>query len=424
VDGGGIKLAIIEVKDLYKIFGSDTKDALERLEEGQSKDDIMQELGNSVALQEVTLSIEEGETFVVMGLSGSGKSTLVRCLNRLIEPTSGEIWVDGQNVLKMSSEELRGLRRDKMTMVFQRFGLLPHRTVLENVAFGREISGESRSKRQEKAQDWIETVGLKGYENSRPNELSGGMQQRVGLARALCNDPEILLMDEAFSALDPLIRREMQNELIELQAKLHKTIVIITHDLDEALRLGDRIAILKDGLVVQIGTPEDILLDPADDYVKDFTQDVNRVRVLTAANAMFDPITVVEERGGPRVAIEAMVKQGLSSVFVVGKDNKLKGIVTMDDAVEAVKKEIKSVTGLLRKDFQVASLDETLDDLLPKAVSGKYPIAVLDEQGRLDGVIPRVAVLSALIGIDDEQTINHPYIQAHLDTLAESEDVG
>jgi len=410
-------LALIEIKNLYKIFGADTKDALERLEEGQSKDDIMMELGHAVALQEVTLSVEEGETFVVMGLSGSGKSTLVRCLNCLIKPTSGEIWVDGKDVMAMTDEELRELRRYKMSMVFQRFGLLPHRSILENVAFGLEVAGVGKEEREEKALQWIDTVGLKGYEDSRPNELSGGMQQRVGLARALCTDPEILLMDEAFSALDPLIRREMQNELIDLQAKLKKTIVFITHDLDEALRLGDRIAILKDGLVVQVGTPEEILLNPADDYVRDFTQDVNRVLVLTAANAMYDPLTVIDVRAGPRVAIEAMIKQGLSSVFVVGKDRRLKGLMTMDDAVKASKQKLKTLDSLLTVDYPTALPDETLDELLPKATSSGYPIAVVDSENKLLGVIPRVAVLSALLGAAvEEDGYGQPYM--HNENLA------
>ena len=252
---------------------------------------------------------------------------------------------------------------------------------------------------------------MKGWENSYPYELSGGMQQRVGLARALCTDPEILLMDEAFSALDPLIRREMQNELIELQARLQKTIVFITHDLDEALRLGDRVAILKDGLVVQIGTPEDILMDPADEYVRDFTQDVNRIRVLTAANAMYDPITVVDQRGGPRVAIEAMVKQGLSSVYIVDRDRRLAGIVTMDDAVEAANKKSSSLEGILVSDIPTAAPQDTLDDLLPNATSSKFPIAVIDENRRLLGVLPRAAVLAALAGSESDDSYGRSYVE-------------
>jgi glycine betaine/proline transport system ATP-binding protein len=392
------KLAIIEVKNLYKIFGDEVKEALSALSDGGSKDEIMQEMGNAVALQDVSLSIEEGETFVVMGLSGSGKSTLIRCLNRLIEPTSGTIFVENENILTFNHQQLRELRRKKMSMVFQRFGLLPHRNILQNVAYGLEIRGISREKREEQAEKWIETVGLKGWENSFPEELSGGMQQRVGLARALCTDPEILLMDEAFSALDPLIRREMQNELIELQSKIKKTIVFITHDLDEALRLGDRIAILKDGKVVQIGTPEEILLDPADEYVRDFTQDVNRLRVLTAANAMYDPITVIGARGGPRVAIETMSKQGLSSVFVIDRERRLQGIVTLDDAVEAAKQKVLTIESILIDDLPIASAEDTLDDLLPLAASSRFPIAVIDEERKLLGIIPRVAVISALVG--------------------------
>ncbi|MBN1265443.1 MAG: glycine betaine/L-proline ABC transporter ATP-binding protein [Anaerolineales bacterium] len=397
-------MAILEIKNLYKVFGRDTKDALLALEEGKSKDDIMQELGNAVALEDVSLSIEKGKTFVVMGLSGSGKSTLVRCINRLFEPTSGQILLEGRDILKFDRDTLREMRRTTMSMVFQRFGLFPHRPVLDNIAYGLEVQGVDKAVREEKAMHWIETVGLKGWESSKPGELSGGMQQRVGLARALCTDPEILLMDEAFSALDPLIRREMQDELLELQAKLHKTIIFITHDLDEALRLGDTIAILKDGKVVQIDNPEGVLMNPANVYVKDFTQDVNRLRVLTAQNAMYPPITVVEPRGGPRVAIEAMMKQGLSSVYVVGEDRKLIGIVTMEDAAEAARKGVKSLETIVIRSIPTAHPEETLDDLLPKATSGQFPIAIINEEGKLLGVLPRVAVLTALIGEADNDT--------------------
>jgi len=407
-------LAFLEIRNLYKVFGRETKDALLALEEGKSKDDIMQELGNAVALEDVTLSIEKGKTFVVMGLSGSGKSTLVRCINRLFEPTSGEILLEGRNILDFNRDELRELRRTRLSMVFQRFGLFPHRTVLENVAYGLEVQGVDKGEREEKAMQWIDTVGLKGWEASKPNELSGGMQQRVGLARALCTDPEILLMDEAFSALDPLIRREMQDELLELQAKLHKTIIFITHDLDEALRLGDTIAILKDGRVVQIDTPEGILMNPANIYVQDFTQDVNRLRVLTAQNAMYPPITVVEPRGGPRVAIEAMMKQGLSSVYVVGEDRRLLGIVTMEDAAEAAKKDITTLEHCITRDIPTAKPQETLDDLLPKATSGMFPIAVINDDGKLLGVLPRVAVLTALIGENEnERDYGRNYVESN-----------
>ena len=333
-----------------------------------------------------------------MGLSGSGKSTLVRCLNRLIEPTAGEIKIRGEDVLSFSEEELREYRRNTMTMVFQRFGLLPHRTVLENVAFGLEIRGVEKAARDEKAMEWVETVGLKGYENSRTSELSGGMQQRVGLARALCNDPEVLLMDEPFSALDPLIRREMQNELIDLEGDLNKTIIFITHDLDEALRLGDRIAILKDGRVVQTGTPEEILENPANEYVQDFTRDVNRSRVLTAANAMIDPYSVVSDRSGPRVALEIMRKEGHSSVFIVDRKSHLRGLLTVDDAMDASKHNIKLLSEVELKEVYTTSPDTTLDDLIPVLADMKWPVAVVNTENRLLGIIPRVAILSALSG--------------------------
>lgn len=249
-------MPFVRISNLYKIYGPNPQQAVHALQEGQTKEEILNRTHHTVALQDVSVDVERGETFVVMGLSGSGKSTLVRCLNRLIEPTAGEITVDGEDVLQMDEAQLRDLRRHRMSMVFQHFGLLPHRSVLDNVAYGLWVQGVGAAEREEQALKWLDIVGLQGYENYRPTELSGGMQQRVGLARALCTDPEILLMDEAFSALDPLIRREMQDELIDLQGKLQKTIVFITHDLDEALRLGDRIAILKDGKVVQIGTPE------------------------------------------------------------------------------------------------------------------------------------------------------------------------
>ncbi|MBN2046232.1 MAG: glycine betaine/L-proline ABC transporter ATP-binding protein [Anaerolineaceae bacterium] len=389
-------MTYLELNNVFKIFGKNARDAHQSLSAGKSKDEILIEMGNTVALADVSLYIKKGETFVVMGLSGSGKSTLIRCLNRLIEPTSGKILFEGEDILKFSKEQLMDLRRHKMSMVFQRFGLFPHRTVVENVAYGLEIQGVEKAERNQKALEWIETVGLKGWEYSKPDELSGGMQQRVGLARALCTDPEILLMDEAFSALDPLIRREMQDELIELQSKLHKTIIFITHDLDEALRLGDTIAILKDGKVVQIDTPEGILMNPADSYVKEFTQDVNRLKVLTAENAMYKPITVVDSRGGPRVAINAMEKQLLSSVYVVDKDRKLLGMVTINDAMEAVEKHATSLKDIIIADIPRADPEDTLEELLPKATSSQFPIAVVNRHGRLMGVLPRVAVLSAL----------------------------
>ncbi|MFO7172760.1 MAG: glycine betaine/L-proline ABC transporter ATP-binding protein [Bacillota bacterium] len=391
-------MALIEVKGLTKIFGPQPHKALALLEQGLSKEEVMARTGHSVGLYNVSLSIGEGEVFVIMGLSGSGKSTLIRCLNRLIEPTAGEIRLRGQNLLDLDEKGLRALRQRTMAMVFQRFGLLPHRTVLENVAYGLEVQKVPRREREERARRWLEVVGLKGWEKAYPRQLSGGMQQRVGIARALCTDPEILLMDEPFSALDPLIRREMQDELLALQSRLNKTIVFITHDLDEALRLGNRIAILRDGRVVQVGTPEEILSSPADDYVAEFTRDVNRSRVLTARSVMYKPRAVVVERGGPWAALRVMEEQALSSVFVVDGEQRLVGLVTVETAVAAAQKGATDLRELAIREVPTTAPDTYLEDLIPVAAHSKWPIAVLDEGGRLVGVIPRVAVLRALAG--------------------------
>jgi glycine betaine/proline transport system ATP-binding protein len=303
----------IVVEDLVKVFGPDPRSVLPLLADGVAKDVLLERTGHTVGLHGVDLTIEAGETFVVMGLSGSGKSTLVRCLNRLIEPTAGRVALDDVDVLGLGRRDLRELRRTRMGMVFQRFALLPHRTVLRNVAFGLHVQGVARAEREARAKAWIDRVGLSGYEAALPRELSGGMQQRVGLARALCTDPDVLLMDEAFSALDPLIRREMQDELVKLQRELGKTIVFITHDLDEALRLGDRVAILKDGAVVQVGTPVEIVGRPADAYVRAFVEDVDRGRVLRARDALPENAAAAPA-GAPRVAAGAPLRDALAAL--------------------------------------------------------------------------------------------------------------
>ena len=284
----------IEINNIYKIFGNNPNSVMDMVKNGSTKDEVLEQTGHTVGLDNVSLNIEEGETFVCMGLSGSGKSTLIRHLNRLIDPTAGEIHIDGENVMNFNPEQLIDFRRHKMSMVFQRFGLFPHKTVMQNVGYGLEMQGKSEEERDKVAMEKIEAVGLNGFENQFPNQLSGGMQQRVGLARALATNSDIMLMDEAFSALDPLIRSDMQKQLIDLQSELKKTIVFITHDLDESLRLGDHIGILNAGKLVQVGTPVDIIMNPADDYVKAFVKDVNRAKVIKAKIIM----TKVNETNG------------------------------------------------------------------------------------------------------------------------------
>jgi glycine betaine/proline transport system ATP-binding protein len=388
----------IEIKNLYKIFGTHSQQALRKLKSGMSKEKLFKETGHTVGVHNVSLSVDQGKIFVVMGLSGSGKSTLIRCINRLIEPTAGEIYIDETNVTKLSPQGLRLLRQKKLAMVFQRFALFPHRTILQNVAYGLEIQGVEKTSREEKALEVLETVGLKEWSTVYPEQLSGGMQQRVGLARALAVDPDILLMDEPFSALDPLIRKEMQEELMELQEKLQKTIIFITHDLDEALKLGDRIAIMKDGQVDQIGTPEEILTHPATEYVSNFVIDVDRSKIITAANIMIRPTALVSASDGPRVALRKMKKEALSSIFVVGDDRVLTGIVTVEQAVEAVKNKETDLKQIVETDIPLTAPDTLIQDLLPIAATAKVPIAVVDEKKKLLGIIVRVTVLAGLIG--------------------------
>jgi len=387
----------IELKKLTKIFGanSNNREVMKRLNQGQKKSEILANTGSTVGVNQVTLDVKEGEFFVIMGLSGSGKSTLVRLINRLIEPSSGEILIDGENISTMDKKKLMMTRREKLGMVFQNFALLPHRSVLSNVEYGLEIQGVPKNTREEKARKALDTVGLKGYENSYPDQLSGGMKQRVGLARALANGSDILLMDEAFSALDPLIRSEMQDELIQLQNQLKKTIIFITHDLDEALKLGDRIAIMKDGVIVQTGTPEEILTDPADDYVSQFVRDVDRSKVLTAEHVMKKPDVITTWRDGARTAIKKMNDAGLSSIFVVDKERNLKGLLTIDSAIEALNNN-KWVEELLIQDFHSTAPNTPLQDLIPVAAQTKYPIAVV-ENGQLKGIIVRVTILAGLV---------------------------
>ncbi|RJX41709.1 glycine betaine/L-proline ABC transporter ATP-binding protein [Paenibacillus pinisoli] len=389
-------MAILEAKKLTKIFGDDPKKAIPLLEKGWSKEKILRETKLTVGVNQADFTIESGQIFVIMGLSGSGKSTLVRLLNRLIEPTTGQLLFNGNDVLKMNAEQLRQYRRKNIGMVFQKFALFPHRTVIQNIEYGLEVQGIDKKKRREMAMESLKLVGLSGYENSYPHQLSGGMQQRVGLARGLANDPEVLLMDEAFSALDPLIRKDMQDELLELQTKMKKTIVFITHDLDEALRIGDQIALMKDGSIVQIGTPEEILMQPANKYVERFVEDVDLSKVLTASHAMEKAETITIDKG-PRVALQFMRDRGVSSLYVVDRSMKLLGLVSAEDASAALK-EAKGLEDVMQKEVPVTSPDSLLNELFELMGGAKLPVAVTDDTGRLRGVVIKGAVLAALAG--------------------------
>ena len=397
---------LIRVENLYKIFGKQPKSVIPMVREGRSKDDILAETGHTVGLNDISLQIEKGEIFVVMGLSGSGKSTLIRHFNRLIDPTEGAILIDGIDVMSLSQTELEEFRRHKMSMVFQRFGLMPHRTVLENVGYGLSVQKMPRDQWQEKAREWLRTVGLEGYEAQYPAQLSGGQQQRVGLARALCTDPDILLMDEAFSALDPLIRSGMQDQLIELQAKLHKTIVFITHDLDEALRLGDKIAILKDGVLSQVGRPEEILLNPADDYVEAFVRDVNRARVLTV-DVVMRPATQRVSSASIDEALKQMRGWPEDYGYVFDGDQYC-GVVTQEAIEEAIEEATEKPSTEQPNLFEIADdgptlqSDTVLQDALPATLGSDYPVPVLSEDGEYQGTISKGDMVEVLANSSTE----------------------
>ncbi|MCC6082319.1 quaternary amine ABC transporter ATP-binding protein [Bacillus thuringiensis] len=391
----------VRVENVTKVFGKHPQRALFLLKEGKSKSEILKETGMNVGVKKATFEVYSGEIFVIMGLSGSGKSTLVRMLNQLIKPTAGHIYIDGEDIATMGKEELRRVRRTKMSMVFQKFALFPHRTVIQNVAYGLEIQGVSVEEREKKALESLQLVGLDHHKDNYPSQLSGGMQQRVGIARALTNNPDVLLMDESFSALDPLIRKEMQDELLELQDKMEKTIIFITHDLDEALRIGDRIALMKDGEIVQIGTPEEIMMSPANEFVEKFVADVNLGKVITAESILKRPETLLIDRG-PRVALQIMRNAGVSTVYVVNKKYEFLGILTADDASKAVQKQWP-IADLLLNDIPHVYLDTLLEETYAKMAEMKYPLPVIDEKKRLRGIIKRESVIQALAGNIEEE---------------------
>lgn len=394
---------ILEVKHLTKIFGKKQKAAMEMVKEGKSKDEILKKTGATVGVYDASFDVKEGEIFVIMGLSGSGKSTLVRMINRLIEPSTGTILLEGNDISAMNAEALRDVRRHDINMVFQSFALFPHKTILENTEFGLELRGVPKAERQERAEKALSNAGLLSFKDQYPNQLSGGMQQRVGLARALANGPKILLMDEAFSALDPLIRRDMQDELVDLQDSTGQTIIFISHDLNEALRIGDRIALMKDGQIMQIGTGEEILTNPANDFVREFVEDVDRSKVLTAQNIMIKPITTTIEIDGPQVALNRMHTEEVSMLMATNRRRQLVGSLTADAAIEARKRGLP-LAEVIDREVRTVTKDTVITDILPLIYDSSAPIAVTDDDNRLLGVIIRGRVIEALANIPDDET--------------------
>ncbi|MBS3976460.1 MAG: glycine betaine/L-proline ABC transporter ATP-binding protein [Syntrophomonadaceae bacterium] len=386
----------IKVENLVKIFGKDPHSILPLLNKGMSKEKILAETEHTVGVNKASFEVYKGELFAIMGLSGSGKSTLIRCLNLLNTPTDGKIYIDGENILDYNKQELRKFRQNKVAMVFQHFGLFTHRTVLDNVVYGLEVKQVPTKERYETARNVLTSVGLDGWGDKYPTELSGGMQQRVGLARALATNPDILLMDEPFSALDPLIKRELQQELLDIQSRLQKTIVFITHDINEAFKLGDRVAIMKDGIIEQMGTPDEILAKPRNEYINNFVSDIDRSKVLQAKNIMFKPSALISLKDGVKIAIKEMEQSGISSIFVVNQNRQLQGLVTIDTALMALKED-KKLNDILIKDYYTTGPDTYMRELIPYATEAKYPIAVVDDEQKLLGIIHRVTVLSKLV---------------------------
>ena len=398
----------ISVKNLYKVFGDNIKQAMKMLDEGHEKDHIHKKTGATVGVQSASFDIRPGEIFVIMGLSGSGKSTMVRMLNRLIEPTSGQVLIDGEDITVMSDDQLVKMRRKKMSMVFQSFALMPHLTVVQNAAFGLELDGVDKKTREDRALAALDQVGLASYAQSFPRELSGGMQQRVGLARGLAVDPDILLMDEAFSALDPLIRTEMQDELLKLQAKVKRTVVFISHDLDEAMRIGDRIAIMEGGRVVQVGTPEEILQNPADDYVRAFFRGVDPTNILTAGDIATDSqVTIIATDGkNPRAALQRLIKNDREYGYVIDSERKYLGLVSADGLRELIDHPDREqrLTDAYIKAVVPAQAAASMQDILPEVAAHPSPLPIIDENGKYLGAISKNLFLKTLHRNQPEET--------------------
>ena len=395
----------LKVEDLTLIFGKRKREALAMLDKGASKEDILKETECTIGVNKANFEVYEGEVFVVMGLSGSGKSTLLRCLNRLIEPTAGKVFFKDQDITRANHAELLKTRRNEMSMVFQSFGLLPHRTVLDNATFGLELRGDSKETREKVGMRVLETVGLKGYELQYPGQMSGGMQQRIGLARALANDTDVLLMDEAFSALDPLIKSDMQDELLQIQGELHKTIVFITHDLDEAIKIGDRIAIMKDGVIEQIGTAEEILANPASDYIEAFTEKVDRKTVITAETLMFRKPTIVRfGKDGPKGAIRKMRSTGVYLLPVEDEKRKFLGYVHLKDMVKLAREGERTVKKAIRTDVPSVHREYTVEEMIPLISDNSYPVAVVDRKnGRLHGLVSQTSIVIEATSYSDDE---------------------
>lgn len=393
---------ILRAEHVCKLYGANKNEAARLMEEGGDRTTVKQKTGVTAAIWDVNFEVQRGEIFVIIGLSGSGKSTFVRCLNMLNRPTSGTIRFENSDIGKLNKKELMEYRRDKISMVFQNFGLMSHRDVLGNVAYGLEIKGISTIEREKKAMEMIEMVGLSGWEHQSVAALSGGMRQRVGIARALANDPEILLMDEPFSALDPLVRADMQFELMGIQRKLGKTIVFITHDINEAFKLGDHVAIMRDGKVIQVDTPEQMSAHPADDYVRQFIGSADRTKVLSVRHIMVTPSCVVRLGEGPNHAIHEMRRAGVSSAYVVGDKMNLAGLLTIDGAIEAIKQE-RTIQDMMITELPTTSLDTLIGDVLPIAAEAKFPISVIGEDGALKGIVTKASVLSSMVSSPNEE---------------------
>ncbi len=405
---------IIRVEHVSKLYGPNKSEAAKMMEAGSTKDEVYRKTGCTVALWDVNLEIPRGKIFVIIGLSGSGKSTVVRCFNQLNRPTSGKVIFDGRDLEEMSKKELLDFRRSKISMVFQSFGLMSHRDVLGNVIYGLEVrekghsaalplwdlldKGESqrRAAREKKGMEVLSMVGLEGWEHKSCEQLSGGMRQRVGIARALATDAEVLLMDEPFSALDPLVRQDMQFELLQIQRKLQKTVIFITHDMDEAFKLGDTVAIMRDGKVIQVDTPEQMSSHPADDYVRDFIGSADKSKVLTVRNIMITPSSIARLSDGPEHAIHEMRKNALSTVYVVDDQLRLAGILTIRDAIRAHQEGL-TIPQVIQTDVQTTTSDVLVADIMPIAAEAVYPIAVVDADGQLQGIVTKASVLSSLL---------------------------